>query len=852
MAKATKTPVPAQDGQHDKMQLTPKEVSELDQMEAGLREGRTADEPSYKRPSEPIYDEDANPERSKEYNLAQREKDAVNKAEEQDKSTAPEGINEQEKAGDSSFYKPDSDKRQGFLKRYKGKHRKGKPRILPAQGIKRGLVIGGAGILGTVLFMGIVAWLLILVAPYKNVHFADILRSVGFARFTYQMNRQWSRVILDAATLTNNSTGKFPQGSLVNRIPGVNPERQLAQLGRQGVIRWDFAEEGARWRGYFRGENIYRGVEVNGQRIDLNEQSQELFGRNYNDLAAGQRMVVNARHANAYRAAIGEALATLPRSQYWAAYRGFHQATGVRLYAWLNSARETVGMTREQVRIWWKEQVINRITGGLPFRGSRLDVINEDAKHYREQVIEAVEEGRPPPGEVRNRVAQRLRVAGNVSVVVLIGTIACTVHALHADLEDAEREREILASRMGNLTLSERDQTLDGATEELAVGVVNEEWDGAEQSVFYRQSIGRPLTQEDAEQLVEIPGVSVQQRFASLIEWSDAILFGGPADSIPGVVPAKEEACNIFMKEGVQWTIAGAEVVVSVATAGALRGAGAAVRAALEGVALLGASMGLGELMGTLIESNIKTAAGMDFSGLATGSEKFDENFVSINYISQTGNRNINFGRPMDIEEADEAQSVAVNDIRAQNRNAPFAERYFAIDNPFSLTSRLAAVTPTSATGIASKATSGLASVGSILTSPARIFGSVLGSFSSDKIAQAEVVPAPGTNFGVDQWGWSVEEQERIDTDPSFAIPEVGCNENPNNFVCIVEPRIEELNKRYWDCYNQETFVLQSDRPDKCDKELLSAGHPDFGDDALYWRYYMAYLYVLGRLQEDV
>lgn len=891
----------------------------LGQIGAGLREGLTARGPSASpqqtvQSSQPVYDKkfDEIVKRYKEDDLLQREKDAVNTKPETEDTTTPEDVNAQEESGDQSLYrgqhrdsdyagkhrepeyegrhrKPDS-KQKGrwnpFKQSYKGKHHK------PIHGIRRGLMVGGIGLLSTIMFMGIVAWILLLVAPYKHVHFADILRTIGFARFTYQMNRQFARVVVDASVLTDRSTGTFPRGSLVNRLPLVNPERQLAQINRQAAadgragIRWDFAEEGGRWRGFIRGENVYRGVEVNGRRIDLDQQSREMFGRNFDELRVGQRYQVEAAHANAYRNALGENLSTLSRSQYWGAYRAFHQATDIRLYGWLNSGRNLLGKgidsaARLKISVWEATKRIflidrfERIVQNFKARVSRLSIIQEDGEFNRQQTIDAIENGRPPPGEIRNRLAERLRVVGNVSYVVLAATIACVVHDMKVGFEDAEREREQLAARAGNLPLSEADQIKgDEELEPIAANLASDRWSGAEQSPLYRQSVGRPLTQQDAEALLEIPGVSIQRQFAAFIDWADLIMFQGPADDvIPGVVEAKEAACDFFMKPGVQWSVAGAEVIISIATAGAARGIGAGIRAGVEGVALLAAGMGLGQIMGTMIDNRIKEVAGLDFSGLGDGAQTFDESYVGINLSQQVGNRLINFGRPMSIADADEAQAVAVENIKSHYQTKPFTTRYFAIDNPFSLSGRFAATMPASSAGLANSARSGLASLGSILTSPARIIGTVLGAFSSNNIARAEVVVAPGTNVGVLQWGWTTAEQNLIDTDSRFGIPvsctetngqepcirpgetaEQYCGRDPQNFVCYMEytANIDTLNDRYWPCYNPEEFIFQADTPEDCTEELLAGGHEEYGDDALYWRHYMAQLYAAGRLTGDM
>ena len=677
------------------------------------------------------------------------------------------------------------------------------------------------------------------------MHFATILRSIGMARFTYVMNKQFSRTTFDSAVLTQNSTGRFkpPEGSLFYKLVGINPQKQLKQLGNDNVLRFDF--EGSNiWGGALGRTNSFRGVVVGGQGFYLDDYAHNLYGVDgYDNLTRAQARRVRASFAADVHARLSDALQLKSRRFRWGVYKGFYAATGIKLVKWAQKAKDYENLSDEQARAKNVDETIKQVEGGeVGAKKSGLSEIDEAAEQQRQADIEAARNN-TTPGEVRSKLAERVRGVRGLSTTVAVITLVCVVHALANSFENAQQEREQHAARMAAETQTAAAQTTFGDTKHQAVGAENSMWNGADHSAVYKSITGQPLSTQDNRDIAAVPSIKTpDQRFQSIISVVDTVLTGGQlSGTIPGIGAIHDTivntGCDVLLNEYVQDAEALAEIALSVASAGSTEGVAAAIRAGVEGGLQFAASVGLGELIGEFIDSMVKDMSNMSFSGIETGKSRFDDAYVATDYSQQVGNRQITFGAPMNLEETSAAQQQAVADLRKQNSEASFTQRYFAIDNPFSLTGNLVAAMPSTMGGMAESIRSGLVSVISVVGSPQRLIGNIMGVFTARNHAFASSVSIRSDMWGVDEWGWTKEELARIDSDASFDV----ANPEGNDLIHSIEPRLDELNQKYGPCYDLG-YVLQTQKPAQCTREFLST------DEALHWRVYMSETYAAVHL----
>ena len=247
--------------------------------------------------------------------------------------------------------------------------------------------------------------------------------------------------------------------------------------------------------------------------------------------------------------------------------------------------------------------------------------------------------------------------------------------------------------------------------------------------------------------------------------------------------------------------------------------------------------IGLDKLLSLLIEWTIKEFAGLYFTGLAQGANRVNEDYVAMNSIAQTSTRNVTYGRILDQNETNGAQAEATLVMKEEFEKGSTIRRYFALDNPFSLASITIAKLPSSPSGFAASIQSTFKFMGSMLTYPFRLLGSLGTTFSPHNQASAAGIASTTTTFGVEQWGWSLAEQQRVQNDPTFALPAL---------VARVEPQLTRLNERYAKCYDYNNYRLQIEKPSECTRDLLSE------EDALYWRYYNALMFSAVHLTGSV
>lgn len=778
-----------------------------------------------------------------------------------DKSASPDEINdaEQNAAGDESrpLYKRLADHEYKRLKKYVGDDERAAERKHPVKGFfrkqKKALMVT----LIINLIVGLVIIAVILLTPLKHIHFERILRAVNYARYHLLVRKQFSRVVFEASVLTRESVGTFDKSPLVKQILLSTPDRQVKQLGRDGRIKWEFRPNGSFGKTVLPLSESLKAVVIdNNQRVDIDEISKDLFsGKNYDQLTRRQRWTVQSRFVSEVNFKLGDLMALQPRTVRWNPYKNLRLRADIRLIKWFNGAREYLGETPDQARAKSVDQDVERLLGDPDARPrSASKDINEDADEARAELIDARRENRTPaeglaPGDVRSRLASRIQAVGAISDGVFVTTMFCIVRDLANYAVAGQAAKEIRAAKFAADMMTTTDQQATGDTVGEAVGAANGMWDtdgrvpDAVEHPLYAAAIGeaRPLTKEDSEQMLKVPPLSQGELMQEISERALNYFDGGIIGILTGKVSGtqklvSEKLCTALLDQDVQLTVAITEGLIAILSLGTVKGASTAIKAGFELAFHAAAGYGLDQLMNWFIQQAVNSYAETTFS-LEQGADRFGAGYVAENYVAQTGTRNVTYGRPMTLNETNAAQEVAMETLRAENQQTSFTNRYFAADNPFSLAGQVAARVPSSAQGFTGAIRTAASFMGSILTSPFKLIGSLGNTGLLFSPAHAAEVASPASSFGVEQWGWTQAEERRIENDPSFSLP---------TLVSIVEPRLEELNERYAPCYDSATYVMQSDKPDRCTREFLST------NDALYWRYYNSLMFAATHMTGPV
>lgn len=728
---------------------------------------------------------------------------------------------------------------EDFKERLAKRFGNGKNPAKKAGKLKKWGFIGGIfAAFSTVIIAAIV--LITLVGPYKEVHFATVLRSVGMARYMYDMKRQFASTTFNAATLTDSSTGNIKLGStsLIQKLRGINPEKQLTILGKEGTLKFDFTTS-CKW-GCAKTTSNLRGVVIDGKEITLDSFAPE--GKTYNDLSIREKMNVKNQFSNAIKDGLADRLSIEGRAFRSSIFNGLRQVTGISMTKWAMKARDYIGKSPAEAKAKNITDTAERVSGDGRATSS-VGAIEDGA----DAATDPANADKAAKAKLAREKAVRMsETAGKASLVVLAATTGCIIHDLNNSFVAIQTDREQQMARLGHDALTTADQTKVGDTVGEAVGADNSRWDGAENSVLYKQSVGETVTDADLAQINEIPASSQDSGFAKTIGVLEATIdtatSGGMNLLIPGFSAIQNDAqdigCQVVLNPNVQWAIAGGDLVISaIATFYSAGGAGAArvgAQAALEGTVrnllYMGASMGVGEFIGSLIDKAVDNFT--SFSGAETGTSLYNDTAVSVNYLEQTGTRQITYGAPESPQEAAQSDQIALQDLKSSYNDSSFNERYFALSNPFSLTSRAIPLLPTSLSDMGSFLPK---LFNSIFSSPLRFFGSL---FGSGKVAAA-TPPFDYSPYSA-QWGWTTAEMDKVDNDPSF-LPQA-LTDYYADHMDDKDSNGQTFYSRYEQCYSA---ILQKDIPGYCTGDYLGT------DLALHWRYYQSMYLASDWLSSD-
>lgn len=711
-------------------------------------------------------------------------------------------------------------------------------RFMPKTSRKK-LWLAGGGVLGGLIILFAVAIMLFsLLGNFKNIHFATLLRTVGMARFTYVMHKQYARVIFDAAVLTDSSTGSAAKALKRNNVP-----RQLTQLGTDGTLKFDF-EKGSSFGG-LKTTNQFKGVVIKDKVYSLDAVSQALHGDKFNDLSRRQKRAVRVEFAEQVKFGMNNALRTEGRMYRISALDNMRKVAGIRMIKWTDKARMYLGKSPKDARKLNYDDLKQNVDRQDRLPKSGLKAIQDEADKAQKDTDRAVLNGETP-GQTRTRWGNTVRTTAKISAAVFATTMACIVGDIDNSFEQTKKETEMRAMRLGHDALTGGSQAVDGDVYAEATNAESTRWDNAEKSVLYKQSTGQTkLSKNDQQQLMDIPHINgPSETFASVIDTIDNVIFpetiaGNAIDSLLNAVgiekSLKDVGCDALLNEYVQYAIAGTELTISIGSAGATGGVIAGLKAAVSGALVAAGSIGLGQLLGTLIDKAVASYSGRDYGASLAGEPLYNQSQVGVNRFAQTADQKVNYGRPLNDDEARQAQTVAMDSVKKQISEKSLSYRYFAIDNPFSLTGKLVAHTPSDLTGFGSSLRESVGSVASIFSTPQQFLSSLGSVFMPTQYAMAE----QGQNMlkagGVDVWGVTDKELERLDTEDQFEL-----DANDKYF----DDNEEDLREKYDKCYIG--FDSQTDKPKECTGDYLGT------DAALHYRLHESTMILAGHMEGGV
>ncbi len=740
---------------------------------------------------------------------------------------------------------------------------------------------GIAGLAGIGITVVLVA-IFLLIGWLKYIHFATVLRSIGFARFTYQMSQEYSQTIFDTAVLDPAATGSFSRDLLGDRsmldvIRGINPEQQLIDLGRSGEVKFNFSGE-KDWLG--RTTNTFEGVNIGGADYSLNETAQKLYGGTYDSLALNpiKSFRVRAEASSSVRDALSKDL-SLESRDLVESLKGIQTAFGIKLYGVVNGGRDFVDkITTQQKDAEAAKENYEATQGdavGSGIGASESSDLNTESQNTKDAVNAALDKGQVPdvPAIIGNNsttsgVAGAAQDAKKVAGGVLIATLYCTLRDLDQSAGKIDQANQANAVRQAAHIQSMSDQIKAGDVTTAAVDGETDSLGNPESASLYAADTGQTVTGTPAD-LQSLPSINSSGHFApggnvDRIYQDVTNIINLGVNKVPIVGNATNfidnQLCSVILNPTAQITAAVAEIIVDIGSDGSEGAAADTLSQAFsQGLDQILAGEATGQLitqgskfaitygslsyLGNTLSSYIQKLSGLDYSGLAQNGDLYNQAHVGTSYMAQASSRTVGYGRPLSNDEAAQSQAIAMNNLKQTNTQSGLYNRYFAMSNPFSLMGSIVAGVPTSLPDIASQISTAIprliSKIGDFLLNPSLLINLFGGK--NALAAASESIDQQHGYFGVQQWGWSPAEMQTIQTDPSYAlVANANYVESPSNY--------QRLKDAYNKCFQSVMQNIPGDpstTPSDCAADYLST------PDALHWRKYMWDKYTAGQLAGD-
>ncbi len=730
----------------------------------------------------------------------------------------------------------------------------GSPRA--AQRVRRTLFIGGP--LGIVAIIAVL--LMIFVGQLKAVHFATVLRSGGFATFELSMRRFFADVEFDKTVTTADSTGPLgnrPDSKLLRRLVTGDDPRSVAQkLGREGSLQ--YVNENGEIKGFQFGSG-------NSDIINYDEIAQRLFTKNADQLTIRQRMTLRKNVVDEVNVRMAQRLGEegrFFRNDFWTQFRDI---TGIRMSIPRQFMRSLLGEkpieAETSVRLNQEENI-----DGSAGVDSGIDTVKKTTDAVKAETTNSIKLGQRlrDPTIYRTALSNAginpdvlTETVAKASPYVLVGTLYCIGHDLGGVDQRINQSLEKQAARSASDIQVTSEQIMDGKNVNAAfVSAANADYDGVkaadgstlippgEVSPYYKAATGQSMSGADMDSLKDTPSTHIETPLGYLADVDTIIknAISAGAVNIPGIGKiinsgydaAIDSACGTITNPAAQTAF----VLFDVAAAAASGGTTAAATAMFKAAVFFGG----GAYAGQALQSYVESLSGTGFGGGKSGVDKVNAGGVSTDYLNEQSNRGVAMGRPLSNDEAAATKTAALIETHKQFQDQAWRDRYFAINNPYSLVGSLSAYFPSSLASLGNRLADSLSSLPKTLASfvGGQLSGGLVlnlfnGSHQQVAYAADSVDFQTKANFfGVQQWGWSQEEINQIESNPDFDFA---------NNAAYVEAR-PDLDGRFSKCYSSNSLL--TDIPSGCDAGTLSQ------PDALHWRLYKVHSFVVDNLNQDV
>ncbi len=699
-------------------------------------------------------------------------------------------------------------------------------------------------LIGTSVFGVLAAFIamLLFVGSLKAIHFATILRSSGFATSQLVVRQAFSEIAY-SDWVTQNDTTELPKSSLLDKIRGQDMRKIQKKLVDDGTFKYTADSAG----------NV-NGFELNGEKVVFDDLA-KLYGKeSWKDMTFREKMGANKFLTDQVKVGIGETFNAETRGFRNGFWKGFRESTGIKMTRFRDLTRDKLGKpvvdeskNNDKTRLQEERADITGSSGGV---SSDIPEAEEGAEAINKIEDDAASQGRRVQAKEAFDIYLQGKDSGIIafeegmskaSDAVFISTLYCMGHDLSHTSDRLNDEMEKRMARFGHQQQTTLDQIKTGDVTPGDVTFANMEWNGndktpdASASALYQQNYGKDAGNAG---LDGAPRMNVALPFLDWLKPVDmairtglsqglnhAPLIGGAVDS--AIDTATTKACGVVMNPYTQGGILVVDLGVTFFTGGLSK----VSLTTLKAVPVFAGFAGLGKL----IEWYIGQIASGGIAGNEVGADRYAASAISTDYLDSQTSRGVTYASPQTTEEASTTKTAAMAEMQDYYNNSGIKNRYFALSNPNSLLGQTVATLPTSTASIASTIANFPHTIASVFSHSFTMFGSILGG-SRVFAAGKQDVAKQNDYFGVNQWGWTPEEQAILQ------------NTNPFDNAADVEQDMQrdpDYYQKLEGCYDSNKLLYKLAQDPDCSASALRTTR------ALSWRVYKLQLFAANQISSE-
>ena len=731
--------------------------------------------------------------------------------------------------------------------------------------ISRNQALGAGAGLGAVM-IGLLV-LLFFLSSLKVVHFGQILAATGYARFNGIMEERTTQDIFDASLVEGDGSVTAQGRSLVDRIKLRNVDNQISELGREDKLSFIKGAD----------DNSMTGVKVGDKSITFDDIAQSNYGKDFSDLSLTERMGVRKVFVNDVQTSVGDALAEEPRYLRSRIFSTIADDVGFSFSRWAQAGRNLLGKSPQDAQIQDTADSVAEVSADESIPGLSGDIEKTVAKFKSSERLKAYLDktggtfnaedfAAATTADVEN-AAKIQTAASAVSKGVILVSLACMANEAFSHTTQIQNNNEKGATREGLQLSAASSQTQNGSVTSEAEQTAAKQLDGAEASPYYQYDAGQQVSTAGQ----DIPRVGIKPSSASFVNivsqitkptnWGGAGIvlrglgLGGLANSIDS------KFCGAVLSPGGAITVGSLDLLVTAAVGFFSDGGGAAAAQGGEAFAVqaflselgstfldvageLASPSGLLKAGGTLAgftayAVGLKLVAGSLASTTFFGAEQkapyYTNSAIGTN-ILQSRQIRTQYGKPLQPGEASSTDKQYLYLNRQSYQQQGVFARYFSPNNPYSLTGLASAEVPTGFNGSLDFFRSIFGTIGKIFQPFTFLKGisSIISPNSTKAFADSGFDPYDG----LPQWGFSPDELDKMQNDPSYNI-----YNNPNY---ITPAQISDMNNKIGKCFDGSRSQTDVDRDSACSEANLST------DPAFRYRLYELDNQIADRAQDDL